>query len=208
MIHLPEHILIIINNYNSNITNIIIYNTCFYYKNLLENKVKEINILKDEIYFLYDTRIIDLMGGIGKMIDYPILDWNNDYVGSTGYLDSFNLKYITNKIMRGVDCWGRPFITLRIKLDKNIHNCRHLEYLCVLFQRYSDCKSSWTHSTQGYIDIISETGYFMNNKGIKCEKIKYNIYNLLNNKGFVYYNDYMYNRDYPKITTIEGIRLE
>ena len=50
---------------------------------------------------------------------------------------------------------------------------KDLFVLNVLFQRYNDCKSGWTHSTQGYIDIISETGYFMNNNGIKCEKIKY-----------------------------------
>ena len=201
---LPIDLLRIIENYNSYSTTILVSLTCKNYNNLLEDKVNKINIIKDDIIRTYNDNIITLMGGLNKMIDYPELEWNDKYLGDTGYIDQITTNYITNKIMRGVDRYGRPFIVLRIKWDNNSIYYKYNTHTCTLFQRYSDSNMLWTHSTIGGIDILPNSGPFLNNNKFTQNHIKYNIYNLLNNINFIYKDNQQ--RPY-KMYTINNIRL-
>ena len=199
MDNLPTSILLIINSYNSKIDTIGSYKVSTYYKELLEDRKNEIEYDKNDICKLYDDEIIKLLGGIGKMLEYPVLTWDTDYLGATGYIDCVKVKRLTHKVMRGVDGWNRPFITLRLHNDNNLYY-RNNTYICVLFQRYADCKSSWAHSTRGGVDILGQCGHFMTNGKLTQNHVIYNIYNLLNDKGFIYI-------DYNNLSTIDGIRL-
>ena len=108
--------------------------------------------------------------------------------------------------MIGVDSWDRPFITLRILSTQSHSYYKNTPYVCVLFQRYSDRKNRWTHSTIGGIEILNESGYFLesSSKYTNNEHANFthnftriNIYNLINNKGVIYINKYL-----PKLTDL------
>jgi len=202
MNYLSKHIYTIIHRYNSSIATMMIYKTCTYYKTLLQNEKDNITELKDYLCELYNNKIINLIGGIGQMLEYPILEWNKKFLGSTGYIDNIDVDSVSDKMMRGIDGWGRPFITLRIKNDNDNRYCKKKTYICVLFQRYTDSKTSWTHGTLGGLDIITESGHFMNANGIYHTHLIYNMYNLVNDKGFIYRTNISNN-----IETIDGIRL-
>jgi hypothetical protein len=200
---LPEHLYNIINEYNSLKTTVVIYKTCNKYKTLLQDKRDHITVNVDDILNIYNNKIIKLVGGIEQMLEYPVLQWNEEYLGATGYIDRLNVDNVSHKIMKGSDGWGRPFITFRIK-NENSTYYKHNIYTCVLFQRYTDSKESWTHSTRGGPDILSESGHFMIGGNITHSHIQYNMYNLINNKGFIYRTSLWspYN-----IETVEGITL-
>ena len=134
----------------------------------------------------------------------PNQNRNNEYLGSTGYIDGIRSINIPHKIMYGRDSWLRPFITLKIKHEKNNPYYKQKQYIIVLFQRYADDKTTWAHSTVGGVDILSGCGHFIRKGIIYDEHIKYNMYNLLNNKKFIYRNDY---RSPYKIQTIDDIYL-
>ena len=187
---LSIYLLNLINNYNNNITIIHLYQTSKYYKDLLENNKNKIIKIKDNIVDLYSSVIISLMGGIKNILNYPELEWDDKYLGSTGYIDRIRVKNVTHKIMRGIDKWNRPFITLRLK-DNDEDTCsKYNSYIIVLFKRYYDDKKTWTHSINRGIDIFTDTGHFLRNDDIKDEHIINNMHNLLNNKNFIYKNDY------------------
>ena len=86
--------------------------TSLKHKQLLNDKIIEINIHRQHIIKYYCNEIIGLMGGLYNMLSYPILEWDQTYMGCTGYIDRLKIKVISNKIMIGVDSWDRPFITL------------------------------------------------------------------------------------------------
>ena len=207
MNNIPEHILVIINSYNTSVLKIMLYQTCKYYKNILEPEKNKILTLKEYLCDLYHPIIINLMGGIKCMLDYPELEWDPIFLGDTGYIDRVYSKHVSNKIMRGIDSWGRPYITLRIKdNDPDVINSPHYKkkqiFTCVLFQRYMDDKLCWTHSTRGGIDILPESGHFMRYGEIKHELIFKNIDNLLHNKGFIYKYNYKPPYDEEKVNNI------
>ena len=132
------------------------------------------------------------MGGISNMLDYPKLNWDNKYLGDTGYIDKIKSKDVTDKIMTGIDKWNRPFITLRLK-DNDEDTCsRYNPYIIVLFQRYYDDKITWTHSINRGLDIFTSSGHFLRNDIIQDEHIVHNMYNLLNNINLIYKSDYKY----------------
>ena len=140
------------------------------------------------------------------MLEYPILKWDEKFLGDTNYIDRIPVKCITDKIMRGVDSYGRAFITLRL-YDENNTYYKSNTYVCVLFQRYSDIKTSWAHSTTSGINILGESSHFIIDNKLTNMNISYNIYNLLHNKGFIYMHKYNPPDYKPLISTINGIRL-
>ena len=57
----------------------------------------------------------------------PVLPWENRFLGGTGYIDRIRRSDIKDdKVVKGVDCFKRPFVVF---VDKN-------DMMCVLFQRY------------------------------------------------------------------------
>ena len=142
------------------------------YKNDIKNK-------KNYVTQNFDKNIIDLMGGIGNMILFPILPYQKQFNGSTDYLDNISPDYLDNKIMIGIDKFKRSFIVLKIFYNNFCSTS-------VLFQRYTNITNSWTHASYGSFEIITwATGYFYSRGSLISDNIKNNIDNLLKDKGYI-----------------------
>ena len=137
-------------------------------------------LIKNQIKFIekynFNKNIIDLFGGFEKFYLFPILKWKKEFLGGTGYIDNIYPYDLNSSIMIGIDCYTRPFVTVRTKRNNNI------ESVIVLFQRYSDDTKTWTHSNINYANWICEGGYFLSKNKIQHKLLRNNINNLLNNK--------------------------
>mgnify|MGYP001313893519 CR=1 FL=1 len=135
-------------------------------------------LIKNQIKFIkkynFDKNIINLLGGFNKFYLFPILKWKEEFLGGRGYIDNIYPNNLSSSIMIGIDCYTRPFVTIRTKKRNN-----NIRSVIVLFQRYSDDTKSWTHSN---INWICEGGYFLSKNKIQHKLLKDNINNLLNNK--------------------------
>ena len=147
--------------------------------NLIKNYKDEI---KNKKYFVinnFDKNIIDLMGGIGNMILYPILPYRRIFMGSTDYLDNISPDYLDNKIMIGIDQYKRSYIIFKIFYNNYCSTS-------VLFQRYTNITNTWTHASYNSCEVITwASGYFYNKGSCICDIVKKNINNLLNDKGYI-----------------------
>jgi len=93
---------------------------------------------------------------ISEIWNYPVIKFNNKFLGSTGYIDNIYNKDLDYPIMRGIDSYQRHFIVIRYKLLNNIANSetgyhkinfrKNEVYTLTIFQRYSDkivwCKAA------------------------------------------------------------------
>ena len=78
----------------------------------------------------YHKKIIKMFN-LENLLDYPILKWEDKYLGSTDYIDCIFKNDTNNSIMIGIDKYRRPFITIKITDGKKIS-------VNTLFQRYSN----------------------------------------------------------------------
>ena len=69
--------------------------------------------------------------------DHPVLDLGKRG-GMTDYIDFVTLGDVTAPIMKGVDKFNRPFVTLRV-IDRATRNLS----VHTLFQRYTDSPYTW-----------------------------------------------------------------
>ena len=147
------------------------------------NDFKELfnSLIKNQIKFIkkynFNKTIIDLFGGIEKFYLFPILKWKEEFLGGTGYIDNIYPSNLSSSIMIGIDCYNRPFITLRTKIKNS-----NVKSVTVLFQRYSDNIMTWTHANINYSSLMCSGGYFLSKNKINDELLKDNINNLLNNR--------------------------
>ena len=67
-----------------------------------------------------------------------VLNWKNNYVGYTGYIDSISTLDVNQKICIGVDNYRRPFICFKGKIVENNGKFElvHSRRASTLFQRY------------------------------------------------------------------------
>ena len=83
---------------------------------------------------LNSCRVKSIMNNILKN-DFPILDTKNRR-GHTDYIDYIQKKEVTHPIMKGKDCYNRPFLIIQCIINKSI-------YIQTFFQRYSDDNELW-----------------------------------------------------------------
>jgi hypothetical protein len=77
-------------------------------------------------------------------------------VGITGYIDFININEVNSPVMQGVDCMGRPFITV----------CAEIKYadgtiiptFTTFFKRYSDNSSTTWHACGFYHKLMETSG--------------------------------------------------
>ena len=152
-------------------------------KTFFEKEIKKVKEKKEMIRIFFSPKIIELMGGMRNMLLFPILEWNNKYLGETGYIDGITPEDLSS-IMIGKDKkYHRPFVTIRT-IDQNKR-----KNITTLFQRYTNDKKTWSHGNYGN-GFITESGHFMNRGIIKHELLAINICNLLNNRGYIMQNSY------------------
>lgn len=94
--------------------------------------------------------VIDLFGGMEKMISYPTIDWNPKFLGHTNAIDKVLSVDVTNPIMLGIDNQNRSFVTIRYKC---IQHEKSLIFknpqVITLFQFNSNDKFTWTQRSFG-----------------------------------------------------------
>jgi hypothetical protein len=113
-------------------------------------------------------------------------------LGGTGYyIDGIRAKDVTHPIMIGSDRFNRPFITFRTTRCNETASDITVE---VLFQRYSNTQYVWTCGCCGNRGFIHDCSHCMTG-GFRHQFIKQNIYNLLNNVGYIKRHNSSYNED-------------
>lgn len=153
----------------------------------LSRKCRKIYYPKLKEYYIskyFDKNIVLLFGGIQNMGKYPILRWNEKFMGGTDYIDNITEEDLNSKIMIGIDNYKRPFITIRTKNNNKIT-------VDTLFQRYSDEKNTWTNGCSNSSSLFKEGGYFYSKGKIMHKHITININNLLQNKGYIFQQSFL-----------------
>ena len=134
------------------------------------------NELKTKINFIennFPSILIDLIT-MKVLLNANIMEWKNEYIGNTDYIDRIKPIHVKNKISIGLDCYNRAFICLKIQ-----HLESKEEFVCTLFQRYSNLTSTWTHGCHSYKNFIKECGYFLNYNKISHKFFESNIKKLI-----------------------------
>jgi hypothetical protein len=119
---------------------------------------------------------------------FPVLPFDEVYLGSTDYIDRIHPKSLNKPIMVGVDYWNRPFISIRYKYQyKNKKKMQQGKI--TVFQRFSDNKEKWVKcNTSGPLMNNEAGGLFSDeNKDLLIK----NICRLLSEKP-IQVKEYMY----------------
>ena len=127
----------------------------------------------------FPSSIIKVMGGFQKFLSFPALEWKNEFIGFTDYIDRISPCDVSDPIMIGIDCYRRSFITLKLYKDNQ------QEFVITLFQRYTNDPNTWTHGKRGYLTIIHDSGYFMNSGKWNNDEFKDILHDLCDNKKVV-----------------------
>jgi len=98
-------------------------------------------------------------------MDFPILDIGNT-IGCTDYIDFINYEQISHPIMKGYDCFKRPFFVIRGTILFNDGTTQ--QTLETFFQRYEHNKYLW-HGCGPF-----KIKYFLStNGGMTLQQIKF-----------------------------------
>lgn len=155
------------------------------YHNQLKLKIK--NVIKHELgtrqkyinkYFPHKIRILF----DDKLINYPILDWNDKFLG-IDYIDRITANDIEYPIMMGRDRFKRSYITLLFYSVSD--EKKKYPIIVTLFQRYTGERFTWTHGSCfsfGSIDsLIENPGHFYIRNVMREEKLKFKIESIIKN---------------------------
>jgi hypothetical protein len=95
------------------------------------SSLQKIKCFYDHVNYIknkFPISIVIAMGGFEKFLSFPILEWRNDFMGFTDYIDRILPSDVFYPIMIGTDCYQRSFITLKLK--KNLEQ----EFVITMFQ--------------------------------------------------------------------------
>lgn len=151
-------------------------------------------------------------GTISKLENrFPKLTFQNRFCGPTVYLDGIGQKDVDSPIMRGIDRYGRVFITIRYRcldeaflfdgkrypLDLNRINC------LTIFQRYTNastwCKAGRDSSTS-LAPLLYGSSTYLDDETLTL--LVDNIFKLMESKPCLYY-DYL-----DKLEQIPSVKRE
>lgn len=113
----------------------------------------------------------------------PILDLQGRN-GHTDYIDFIKPDDMEFSIMKGIDLFKRPFISLKVNINNK-------ETVGTFFQRYSDCNKNWAFGSKSYDFAIYHDSRLRNEDYDFLEK---RLKLLLN--GEIIYNIDLYKDDY------------
>ena len=180
------------------------YNTNF--KKVIESKINNQKEKLSLIKKLYHQNIINIMGGVKYMTQFSFINWKDEYLGNTGYIEGIKPSDMNQPVMLGVDKrYNRPFISFRSTIKKSDMIPSKRKYnITTIFQRYSDSKGTWSNSSYNW-GFVNEGGHFMVNGELKHDLLAINICNLLNNNGYLILHSRM---KVGEISKIENYYLE
>ena len=165
-------------------------------KNDLQNKIKMKRrwVEKHIVPMLHK-----IMNGIHILVFAPFIKYKPCFSGLTGYLDNIKMEDLSYPIMIGQDDSNRSFIVFKLKTGNTVNNYRI--HVNTLFQRYSDCKHTWTSATNTRFLLTNETGLCTSVNKIYHILLEKNIKNLLNKENYVL--NYTIRNELIKIHDIE-----
>lgn len=123
-------------------------------------------------------RQIQLLGGYRALLDYPLLEWRDKFLGHTGYIDEIRPEDVSHPVMLGVDSYGRAFATIR---TYNPSRPSHIQ-LETMFQRYSNNLTTWTVGTRTG-GFIKSTPHYLSRGVIQHKLLEENMRNLIGRTG-------------------------
>ena len=79
-----------------------------------------------------------------------ILNWKNNYLGYTGYIDSIQTSDLNSEISIGIDLYKRPFICFKGKIcrDETKYYLEKSRRASTLFQRYKNDESTFVFANK------------------------------------------------------------
>jgi len=120
-------------------------------KNVLEKFL--LNLKRYKVLKLFENTFFP-MGLVKKL---PILEFEDRYVGGTGYIDSIIESHLNKPIMIGTDGFNRPFIVIKYQYNNKWH-------IITVFQRHAGCKRKWVKNNgYTYGPILGASNTMLNN---------------------------------------------
>lgn len=112
------------------------------------------------------SKIANALGGVTAFCKLPIPAWKEDFnEEGTGYIGGVQPRDLSAPIMRGVDPWGRPFVSILTEAERTIDG-ESARYIAVetLFQRYPDSLEPWTSGS--HYDVMPLVRSVVNDKAL------------------------------------------
>lgn len=97
----------------------------------------------------YPQHIIDVFNNNYNFEQIPIHNLGKQ-IGVTGYLDFLSPSDLNSSVVQGCDCFGRPFIALRIQ-----NNNKKKQQVFTIFKRYSGSSDLWVLGTKHPIHLAN-----------------------------------------------------
>lgn len=137
----------------------------------------------------FHPAIIRLMGGYRNMTCFPELPWQQNFVGSSGYLYRIRPHCMTHAVMLGIDLtYDRPFVTIRFRQTSR------REFRCTLAETLYQCNAAeggtWANCMCGAAPLslgARGSSYFMKDGMIRDALLPLNISNLLAERGKIFH---------------------
>jgi hypothetical protein len=176
-----------------------------YYLNL--NNFSSISIVKE--------RKVDNINNIRNLLQFPILTFKKNFMGSTNYIDGIYAKDLLHPIMIGLDSYNRMFISMKYycktekfkQMGKIIKVNTNRVNVITIFQRYSNNNLTWCKAG-------TDTNYIgspiLNNSNTSLSLYEFklfigNIYRILENMDIKYMN---YKNPYTDDYDINTVKCE
>ena len=179
-----------------------------HYNSIKSYFIKKIQAKKLYILCYFPDVIIDIMNGISTFVFLPILEYQEHFEGSTGYIDQIKVSDVSYPIMIGVTKCARPFITF--KLQNTVIGFTET-FVETLFQRYTNDKYAWTFGTFYQSVLYNYNGYTTNlyNDQIQINDhlLKENIQLLLQNENYIHKSSIQILDNYAEIMKKMKVRL-
>ena len=179
-----------------------------YYNSIKSCFIKKIQAKKQYVLCYFSDIIIDIMNGISTFIFSHILNYQERFEGSTGYIDQITVSDVPYPIMIGVTSCMRPFITFKLQ-----HTVRGFTdtFVETLFQRYTNDKYAWTFGTF-YQSVLSNyngytTNMYENKIRVNDHLLKNNIQLLLKNENYIHKSSLQISDNYVEIIKNMQLRL-
>lgn len=104
----------------------------------------QVNILHKKINWIkyFIPRVIHDIMGIKMLLDTPFLEWKDEFLGLSDYIEYIRPCHVNSPVMMGVDKYDRAFLAIRTQSEHKI-------YVDTIFQLYSNDHYSWTHGFNG-----------------------------------------------------------
>ena len=115
--------------------------------------------LRDRVEWIVDRfppPLVLIFTGIETILSFPILEWNDRFLGATGYIDRLAPHDMTHPVMMGEDMWSRPFIAFR---TYKIYDPKKEPAVDVFFRRYKN-SDRWACAHHGSGFTISTMNIF------------------------------------------------